>query len=275
MAATLPDTGLNTVREGPPAGFVNLRDVDPSIVVNLRYAGTDNFVGRPAPGYLSSTSAWMTREAAVALSRAQDVLRSDGFSLVLYDAFRPTRAVAFWCAWADAPGDDAMRASYFPRLSSKTLLFERGYVARRSGHSRGSTVDVSVIRVGDVLRPGPYPPIFRALRTPEGSEVTGLPEAAVPSSSSARPGAPTVPLSDTDVVPFLDDGSVDMWTSFDLLDVASHHDCPLIPPEHLARRNALRAVMEACGWQGTPREWWHWTLKGEPFPDTYFDFDIC
>lgn len=257
MASTCPESST------PPPGFVKLSDVDPSIIVNLRYSGVDNFVGRPAPGYVSATTAWMTCEAAVALARAQEILRKDGLSLVVYDAFRPTRAVSYWCAWSEAEGDDAMKASYFPRLESKTLMFERGYVARRSGHSRGSTVDVSVMRLGETLRPGPYTPIARALATDPVSSGDALEGAAAPAP------APTAAT-----VPFLDDGTVDMWTSFDLLDLASHHDSTLIPPEHLARRNALRAVMESCGWKGTPREWWHWTLRDEPFPETYFDFVI-
>ena len=240
----------------PPSGFVNLHDLDPSIIVHLRYAGSDNFVGRPAPGYLSSTSAWMTREAALALVKVQERLLLDGYSLVVYDAFRPTRAVAFWCAWAESerPEDDIMRSMYYPRLAAKTQLFERGYVARRSGHSRGSTVDVTLIRVGDSLNRGPYSPLARPLLESDASH------------SVAHPGVATVP--------FLDDGTLDMYTSWDLLDLASHHDTPLVPPEYLARRNTLRAVMEECGWQGTPREWWHWTLRDEPYPDTYFDFDI-
>jgi zinc D-Ala-D-Ala dipeptidase len=230
---------------GIPDCFVDVCSLDPSIIPNLRYAGTDNFVGRPAPGYTDAACprVWLTREAATALVRVSSILKGDGYQLVVYDSFRPTRAVAFWCAWAEVAGDDAKKAQYYPRLPTKADLFNRGYVARRSGHSRGSTVDVSIIRAGATLLPGPLKAVERPLCGPDAGAT----------------------------VPFLDDGTEDMYTSWDLLDVASHHDTPLIPPEHLARRNYLRRVMTACGWIGTPTEWWHWTLKPEPYPSTFFD----
>jgi D-alanyl-D-alanine dipeptidase len=125
-------------------------------------------------------------------------------------------------------------------VGSKVQLFEQGYIAAKSGHSRGSTVDLTMIELGKPLKQ-----VEEQRRT----------------------------LADDTEIPFLDDGTVDMGSSWDLFHAASNHESPLIiDPNQIVRRNLLREVMARHGYIETPEEWWHYTLSGEPFPDTYFDF---
>ncbi len=130
-------------------------------------------------------------------------------------------------------------------------FFELGYVAHKSGHSRGSTVDVTLIEASQSARDGDSGCIRTELRSFRASDATET------------------------WLPFLDDGSVDMGTSFDLMDEASHHPgSALITGEAAANRDVLRSHMVAAGFVPYDQEWWHFTLSDEPFPDTYFDFDV-
>jgi D-alanyl-D-alanine dipeptidase len=142
--------------------------------------------------------------------------------------------------WSKDSNDQVAKEKYYPDIN-KADVFKLGYVAEKSGHSRGSTVDLSIIRIGDSLKPI----TFQKRQLKNGS-----------------------------IIPFLDDGSVDMSSSFDLFGEASHHDSNLIETEFLARRNYLRGIMKKNGLNDYPEEWWHYTLKNEPFPDTYFDFVV-
>jgi len=109
----------------------------------MRYAGADNFVGRPIAGY-EAPLCLLTREAAEALAAVQAELEAAGRGLKVYDCYRPAQAVADFAAWARDPADERMKAEYYPNLD-KSRLFELGYIAERSGHSRGSTLDVTII----------------------------------------------------------------------------------------------------------------------------------
>lgn len=126
-----------------PDGFVHLEDVIPDIRVDLRYFGTNNFMGKPAEGYLSNT-AIMTEAAAKALKRVQKTLAKQDKAIVIYDAYRPASAVQDFVEWAEDAEDVATKSTYYPNLD-KTAILEQGYIARKSAHSRGSTVDVSVV----------------------------------------------------------------------------------------------------------------------------------
>lgn len=127
----------------PPAGFVDAAAIVPGLVVDMRYAGAHNFVGRRIDGY-EAPVCYLTREAANALATAQAALVPQGRGLKVYDCYRPARAVADFAAWARDLDDQRMRAEFYPNVE-KDQLFALGYIAQRSGHSRGSTVDVTLV----------------------------------------------------------------------------------------------------------------------------------
>jgi D-alanyl-D-alanine dipeptidase len=238
-----------------PPGFVYLASVDPSIQQQLRYCSTENFIGTVIDGYLAP-KAIMTLEAATALSKVQQELLTEGFSLVVYDSYRPQKAVDHFGRWSRDAADQAKRAEYYPSIDKKDV-FDLGYVAARSGHSRGSTVDLTIIRLDAAL---------------------------------TRPALERRRLADGTTIGVLADGTVDMGSGFDLFSDISHHCCatpadnttdtttdrpPPITAEQAANRQFLLRKMDAQGFQMLPSEWWHYSLRGEPFTDTYFDFDVC
>ena len=123
--------------------FVDTRALIPDLVVEMRYAGHENFVGRPITGY-DAPVCLLTQRAAAALANAQKVLAESGLGLKVFDCYRPTRAVADFAAWARDPQDQARKPDYYPNVD-KSQLFALGYIAERSGHSRGSTLDITLI----------------------------------------------------------------------------------------------------------------------------------
>ncbi|MBM3886841.1 M15 family metallopeptidase, partial [Candidatus Dependentiae bacterium] len=209
------------------------------IQTSIRYFSSENFVGSSIDGYKTSRII-MTKPTAEALSKVQKELLSEGYSLVVYDAYRPQKAVNHFVRWGNNEADIKMKAQYYPNVDKKAV-FDLGYVATKSGHSRGSTVDLTIIRVGEKLKI----PTFQ-LRSFETAQA----------------------------IPFLDDGTVDMGSSFDLFDEASHHESTKIPEKYHTWRRYLRKKMEKYGFKIYQDEWWHYTLINEPFPATYFDFDI-
>ena len=126
-------------------GFVYLKDIDDSVIVDLKYYSTENFTGQLVEGYHSNT-AILTNESASALSNAQDDFNKLGYSLILYDAYRPQRAVDFFVQWSKNLDDTINKRIYYPNIK-KSELFKSGYIAYKSGHSRGSTVDVSLVEL--------------------------------------------------------------------------------------------------------------------------------
>ncbi len=140
LSALLSCLPWRPARETP---LVPLAHIDGSILTDLRYAGSDNFVGEPIDGY-AAPRCLLTREAAEALSAVQRALRPRGLSLQVFDCYRPQRAVDHFVRWAAEPGEET-RAAHYPRVE-KSRLIELGYIADRSSHSRGSTVDVTLAR---------------------------------------------------------------------------------------------------------------------------------
>lgn len=126
-----------------PEGFVYIADVIPGVLEDIRYAGSYNFTGRPVDGY-GAARAVCTRECAQALKCAAQAFAADGFTLLLYDAYRPQRAVDAFVRWSLDAQDTIAKAEFYPTLD-KGELFDRGYIAKRSGHSRGSTVDLTLV----------------------------------------------------------------------------------------------------------------------------------
>lgn len=203
-----------------PDGFVQCEAVIPDIRTDLRYATPHNFVGEKIDGYRQPRCI-LTRQAALALRKVQDELRPFGLGLKVFDAYRPQRAVDHFVRWANNPGDTRMKAEFYPRVE-KGNLFKEDYIAARSGHSRGSTIDVTIV----------------ALR----GELAGV--------------------------------ELDMGTGFDFFGPESWPDHPAMTAQERANRMLLQGVMKKHGFRPYAKEWWHFTLEGEPFPTTYFDFPV-
>ena len=216
------DTSVKDVVKKVPAnmirsGFVVISEAVPDVILEIRYYSTYNFVGTRIDGY-EEPVALMTKEAAKALKAVSDDVKSQGYRLKIYDAYRPARAVAHFCRWAKDK-DTTMKRAFYPNLD-KANLFKQDYIATKSGHSRGSTVDLTLFD----------------MRT--GKEV-------------------------------------DMGGTFDMLDPCSHPDYKGdLTPEQIANRQLLRQAMMRHGFKPLYSEWWHFTLRDEPYPNTYFDFPV-
>ncbi len=210
--------GLPTVATGQD--FVDVRSLDPSIAADMRYAGSENFVGEPIDGY-EAPKCLLSRVAAEALVEVQSILRDDGFGLLVFDCYRPQRGVDHFVRWAKDTADLRTKAEYYPNVR-KSRLFEDGYIASRSGHSRASTVDLTMVR-----------------RRPDDSVE-----------------------------------ALDMGTPFDFFDPRSHTESPDVTAEQQANRLRLRDAMEEGGFRNYSAEWWHYTMRDEPYPDEYFDRPI-
>ena len=204
-----------------PSSFVDVATIVPGLVVDMRYAGAHNFVGAPVDGYLRPVCL-LTRPAAEALALVQADLAAQGFGLEVYDCYRPVRAVQHFVRWARDLRDTKAKAEFYPDLD-KRQLFELGYIATRSGHSRGSTVDLGLVRLADKTEP------------------------AV---------------------------ELDMGTPFDTFSPRSWPGDTQVSAEARRNRALLAAAMRRRGFRPYDREWWHFTLRGEPFPGTYFDFPV-
>ena len=211
------------------AKFVVLSEAIPDAILEIRYYGTYNFVGARIDGYLQPT-ALMVREAADSLRAVSDDLVAQGYRLKIYDAYRPQRAVDHFVRWASNIDDTAMKRYFYPNVD-KSRLFELEYIMERSGHTRGSTVDLTIFD----------------MRTEK---------------------------------------EVDMGGTFDWFGSESHPDCggdpetgtyrpnDTITAEQFANRMILRRAMMRHGFKPLDTEWWHFTLRNEPYPDTYFNLPV-
>lgn len=200
-----------------PKGFVYLSEIIPEAEQDVRYYGSNNFTGAPVAGY-EAPVVILTQKAAVALKEVSDMCRGMGYGLKVFDAYRPQTAVEHFVRWSRAPQDAVNKALFYPNIA-KSKLFALGYLSRKSGHSRGSTVDLTLVDLAT------------------GEEL-------------------------------------DMGTLFDFLDARSHYGAKGLTNEQIYNRSLLRALMEEYGFKAYSKEWWHFTLIDEPFPDTYFDFSV-
>ena len=227
---------------GPmPEGFTDIAQVIPSALLDIRYFGPHNFVGERVDGYLGPKCI-ITKKAAEALSKVQKDLKEFSLSLKIYDCYRPQRAVNHFVRWAGNVSDIRMKKEFYPGVDKKNL-FKDGYIAAKSGHSRGSTVDLTIV-------PLPVPD--------QEQYVPGQPlqECYLPAEKRFR------------------DNSVDMGTGFDCFDERSHPANRKVTVQQRMNRLLLKSLMERHGFKNYDQEWWHFTLRDEPFPDTYFDFLI-
>jgi D-alanyl-D-alanine dipeptidase len=224
-----------------PRGFVYLRDVDPTIVQDIRYAGSHNFVGRPIRGYLAAECI-LSAAAANALKAVQRMLAEKKLSLIVWDCYRPKRAVDDFFRWSKDPAHSEMKAEFYPH-TDKQNLFALGYLARRSAHSRGSTVDLGIVPAGSSSAPpqNPSQPL-KACTSPKGER--------------------------------FEDGTIDFGTGYDCLDPLAKTSNPLAGGIALHNRQMLKASMQAAGFRPYFREWWHFELANESFNRDGFDFEV-
>ena len=209
---------VEAVEPNDSSGFVVLSEVVPDIIQEIRYYSTYNFVGDRIDGY-EEPCALMTKEAALALKEVSDDLKKKGYRLKIYDAYRPQRAVDNFVSWAENTGDKRMKKYFYPKVD-KSKLFSEGYIDEKSGHSRGSTVDLTLFDIKT------------------GKEV-------------------------------------DMGGTFDYFGELSHPSYKgNLTKEQIKNRKILREAMIAHGFKPLDTEWWHFTLKNEPYPDTYFTFPV-
>lgn len=162
-------------RADPPAGFVRLADVAPGIAQDMRYAGAENFTGRPVPGY-ARADCWLARAAAEALAKAQAAAAREGLQLVVFDCYRPQKATDAFVKWSRAAGDQGRKADYYPAID-KSELFAKGYIGAKSGHSLGATVDLGLMKDGAPLDFGSPFDLFDP-RSATGSDAVPAPARA-------------------------------------------------------------------------------------------------
>jgi D-alanyl-D-alanine dipeptidase len=224
-----------------PDGFVDIQKVIPEIVLDIRYYSVHNFVGERVDGYLAP-KCFLTKEAAEALSKVQNDMEPFSLSLKIYDCYRPQRAVNHFARWATEIENTKTMKEFYPTVD-KHNLFKDGYIADKSGHSRGSTLDLTIVPL-----PVPVQPQY----TP-GQE---LHECYLPAAKRFA------------------DNSIDMGTGFDCFHELSHTANSNISHQQKINRLLLKSLMEKHGFKNYDMEWWHFTLKNEPYPDTYFDFPI-
>lgn len=200
-----------------PEGFVYLANVDASIQSEMRYITHNNFIGKPIDGYIKA-SIIVSEPAAKALKSVQKELLLFNLSLKIFDSYRPQQAVDHFVRWAKVLNDTLMKRQYYPEVT-KDKLFESGYISEKSGHTRGSTVDLTIIDL--------------ATNT-----------------------------------------ELDMGSPYDFFGNESHAINNALTKKQRANRLLLRNLMITNGFKAIRTEWWHFTLKNEPFPETYFNFQI-
>ncbi|MCR5346810.1 MAG: M15 family metallopeptidase [Fretibacterium sp.] len=205
------------VNPNDASGFVDLEEAVPDAMLEIRYYSDYNFVGERIDGY-EEPCALLTKEAAEALKAVSDELIARGYRLKIYDAYRPQRAVTYFVRWAKDLDDIRMKPFFYPELD-KSVLFSKGYISRKSGHSRGSTIDLTLFDI-------------------KGKK------------------------------------DVDMGGTFDYFGRRSHWNYKGLTREQTANRILLRKAMTSHGFKPISTEWWHFTLKNEPYPRTYFDFPV-
>ena len=222
-----------------PRGFVYLRDTDPTIVQDIRYAGSHNFVGRPIAGYRAAECILSDR-AATALKTVQGMLAEKQLSLIVWDCYRPRRAVDDFLRWSRDPTRMEMKAEFYPR-TDKQKLFALGYLATRSAHSRGSTVDLGIVPSPFSFSPPTSLPALKACTLQKGER--------------------------------FEDGTIDLGTGYDCLDVMGNTSNPSVGEVARRNRQLLKSTMARAGFRPYAREWWHFQLVNEPFSQG-FDFEV-
>ena len=200
-----------------PKGFSDISQAIPNITLDIRYYGENNFIGQPIKGY-HAPKAILSTQATNALKKVETELATFGLGLKVFDAYRPQKAVDHFVRWGKDLNDKKMKAIFYPEVEKRNL-FKEGYIAKHSGHSRGSTIDLTLI----------------------DSETKS---------------------------------ELDMGSPFDFFSKSSAIFYPHLSPNQRANRMLLHTIMIKHGFKAYSEEWWHFTLKNEPFKGRYFDFDV-
>jgi D-alanyl-D-alanine dipeptidase len=238
---SLPQIAYTGDIDKMPDNFIDIQKVIPDVVLDIRYYSPHNFVGERVDGYLAP-KCFLTTDAAQALASIQKDLVPYSLTLKIYDCYRPQRAVNYFVRWAkDIENTKTMR-EFYPTIDKRNL-FKDGYIAEKSGHSRGSTVDLTIV---------PLPAPIQADYIP-GQKL----------SECYLPAEHRFP-----------DNSIDMGTGFDCFHELSNTENKNIGRQQKNNRLLLKSLMEKHGFKNYDMEWWHYTLKNEPYPDTYFNFVI-
>lgn len=210
-------TSLSSEKDGSE-NFVMVAEAIPDVILEIRYYSTYNFVGKRIDGYLEPM-ALLTKEAAKALKEVSEDVKKMGYRLKIYDAYRPQKAVDHFVRWSKDIADTSMKQYFYPNLN-KNVLFKQDYIMEKSGHTRGSTIDLTLFDMNT-------------------------------------------------------EKELDMGGTFDFFGEESHPDHKAtITTEQYNNRMILRNAMLKHGFKPLDSEWWHFTLKDEPFPETYFNFDV-
>ncbi|MBQ49901.1 MAG: D-alanyl-D-alanine dipeptidase [Zetaproteobacteria bacterium] len=221
-----------------PESFVDIKKIAPKVIVEARYHINHNFIGRPIKGY-KANKCYLTKQAAHALKKVSRHLESLDYGLKVYDCYRPQMAVDDFVVWAKDLNDTKMKKEFYVEVP-KNELFSRGYIAEKSGHSRGSTVDLTI----------------------------------VPKGHSQRAKLKNLVDCREKIGERYPDASIDMGTGYDCFSAMSHTMNPKINKMAHKNRLLLKEAMERFGFVNYEKEWWHYTLKEEPFTDQYFNFEV-
>jgi D-alanyl-D-alanine dipeptidase len=212
-----------------PGGFMYLRDIDPTIIQDVRYAGANNFMGRPLAGYGASECV-VKREVGLALKAIQQELAKQKLSLKMFDCYRPARASHDMVLWAQNGRETPAERRYNPAFS-KQELFRLGYIAERSGHSAGAALDLTLVDLAA-----------------DNSARFDPAKAYADCTAPVEARAP--------------EGSTDMGTGYDCSDAKAHTAAPSITPAQRKWRSLLVAAMSKQGFVNYSKEWWHFSLPG-------------
>jgi D-alanyl-D-alanine dipeptidase len=222
-----------------PGGFVYLRDIDPSILQDIRYAGSNNFVGRTLKGY-DTAECVVKREVGLKLKAIQQELSKQNLSLKMFDCYRPARAVADMWAWAQNGAEPPAQKRFNPAFR-KQDLFRLGYIATHSGHSTGAALDLTLVDLA-------------ADNSQQFDSARTYADCTAPASARAP------------------EASVDMGTGYDCTDPQAHTAARSINPVQRRWRNTLVSAMAKQGFVNYSKEWWHFSLPGAAWPA--YDFPI-
>lgn len=226
--------------ESRPNDFVDVKNLIPQIELDMRYYTIHNFVGRKINGYLAPVCL-LTKPAANALKLVEGRLLAIGLTLKVYDCYRPQRAVNDFANWATQINNTAMQAEFYPTVAKKDL-FKEGYIDYHSGHSRGSTLDLTIVPVNSII--------------PNYAKGTKLVNCTEPQNKR------------------FPDNSLDFGTGFDCFSPVAHPSYQEVSAQARANRLLLQSLMQQAGFKPLDTEWWHFTLVNEPYSNTYFDFPV-
>lgn len=211
----ISEYGLSSTTSSDKSNFVLINHMDPSLLFDIRYFGTNNFLGEKVDGY-EAPHCYLAKEAAGALKRAQKEALKSGLTLKIFDCYRPQMGVDHFVRWAKDSSNNIMKKYYYPNIDKKDL-FKLGYIASKSSHSRGSTIDLTL--------------------------------------SNLKTGK-----------------ELDMGTSYDFFSPRSHTLSEAISKKQMKNRMTLKNIMELANFKNYSKEWWHYSLNNEPYPETYYNY---